>query len=259
MSSMRGRVALVTGAARGLGPAIAEELIQCGASVALQGGAEGSGGGPSAVRLAAELRARGGETLAVTADPAEPLAAQRMVDEVYRWLGRVDVLINATERSFEGPLLGITADEWQQAFRENVHATFHTIQAVAKYMVLDRRGRIVTVTGLAGAYPMRAQSHYAATLGALDALTRALAIELAPKNITVNAVAPGLLGPAPEPRAPERGTGSLYAERLVEKVPLQRLGTAHDVAALVGFLASDDASYITGEIFYVDGGLGGRR
>jgi 3-oxoacyl-[acyl-carrier protein] reductase len=232
MPNFQGKVVLVSGAGRGYGAAIARLFAARGATVALHDG----------VPAAAEALARelGAGSFAAPTTSLDPLAIQRMVDEVYGRAGRLDVLVTSSEPPREGALLGLGAKEWLEAFDANVHAAFFAIQAAAKYMLLDRRGRIVAVTGLAGSYPGRAQAAAAASLGAVHAMTRALAVELAPKQIGVNAVAPGPAGQA-------------------DKVPLQRAVRPEDVAELALFLASEDASYVTGEVFYVDGGLGGRR
>jgi 3-oxoacyl-[acyl-carrier protein] reductase len=231
MPNFQGKVVLLSGAARGYGGAIARLFAARGATVAVH-----DAPGP-AEALAREL---GGSAFAAPTDTRDALALQRMVDEVYRRAGRLDVLITTAELERDGALLGVAPREWLDAFDTNVHAAFFAIQAAAKYMLLDRRGRIVAISGVAGAYPSRAQVAFAASLGALHAMTRALAVELAPKQIAINAVAPAPPGH-------------------VEKVPLQRPLRPEDVAELALFLASDDASYITGEVFFVDGGLGGRR
>jgi 3-oxoacyl-[acyl-carrier protein] reductase len=247
MASLSGRVALVTGATRGHGPAIARLLHARGAAVALH-----DAGDPAAAQaLVLALDPAGEHAMALSADMADPLSVQKMVDETYRCFGRLDILVNALEAAHEGPLLAITPDEWLHVFTQNVHGAFFATQAAAKYMVLDRRGRIVNLSGMAGASPARAQTALAAAKGALNAMTRALAVELAPKQVTVNAVAPGAIE---TPDWPGRAD-----ERLAERVPLKRLGTSEDVAELVAFLASDEASYVTGEVYAVDGGLGGRR
>jgi NAD(P)-dependent dehydrogenase (short-subunit alcohol dehydrogenase family) len=233
-----GKVVLVSGACQGYGPAISRLFAQRGATVAVHDLQL------DANNLTSELVAAGFNSFAAHADPTDAVAVQRMVDEVYRQAGRLDALVTIAEPVRYGALLGVSQEEWLDTFQRNVHGAFYAIQAAAKYMLLDRRGRIVSVTALAGTYPGRAQAAFAASNGALHALTKALAVELGAKQIAINSVAPGAA-----PNGPVAG----------EQVPLQRTTLPDDVAELVLLLASEDASYVTGEIFYVDGGLGGRH
>ncbi|MFP5501575.1 MAG: SDR family NAD(P)-dependent oxidoreductase [Candidatus Sericytochromatia bacterium] len=252
MATLTGRVALVTGAARPLGTEIAQLLARRGAVLALQA----HGDMDAVTRLASRVIEAGGQATVFAADMTDAAAVQRMVDEAYRQLGRLDILINADEWVSEGLLLNITPEDWQAAFSRNVHGAFYAIQAAARYMLLDRRGRIVTIAGVAASRPQRGQAAFAAAKAAVSAMTRAFALEFASKHITINAVAPGAIAeadaPGEAPRVPE-------AARWIEQIPLGRPATAAEIAEMVAFLASDDASYITGETIPVDGGLGLRR
>lgn len=247
MPSLNGHAALVTGATSEIGAATCRVLARQGVRVALH-----DGGAPeAAMAIASAIAAEGGTAVVVASDMGDAAAVQRMVEAAHRALGALDILVNAHALPASGLLLSLTAEDWQRSMATNVHGAFWATQAAARFMLLARRGRIVNVLAPP---PGRGQLAQAAANGALQALTRALAQELASKQVTVNAVAPGLL----EGQL-RGGPGQPDPERLREQVPLGRFGTAEDVAELVAFLASDAASYITGETLAVDGGQGGRR
>lgn len=242
MTSLSGQVALVTSAREGFGPAIAQALAQAGAIVALHGS------DPQRLGLDGEGATR---AFGVSADLTDAREAQRMIDEVYHRHQRLDLVVFCQPAGPEAALLALTADEWRAGLDESVNAAFCVVQAAARYMLLERRGRLVLVARGRSPLPHRGRLAEAAAEGALSALTRALALELAPKNIVVNAVVPGLVAPPGETTPPP--------ERVLEAIPLHRLGRPEDVADLVVFLASDEPAYITGEVLALDGGLGGRR
>jgi 3-oxoacyl-[acyl-carrier protein] reductase len=236
--SLEGRSALVTGASRGIGRAIAEELARAGADVVVgyRSGAD------EAEEVASAIGGR-----AVQADVGSDEDARRLVDEA----GELDLLVNNAGVTRDGLLARMPDDDWETVLRTNLYGAFHTCRAAARGMMRRRRGAIVNVTSVVGIHGNPGQTNYAASKGGLIGFTKALARELAPRGVRANAVAPGYIGTALTNVLPEDVTGAILTN-----TPLGRLGEPQDVAGAVRFLCSDEASFITGEVLLVDGGLG---
>ena len=244
MGRMEGRVALVTGASRGIGRAIAIRLAAEGAVVFA------AARGDHAAPVAGDIVTAGGRAQAVSLDVTDAAAVQRVVAETVERAGRIDVLVNNAGITRDQLLLRMKRDDWDAVIDTNLTAAFTCAQAVLKPMIRQRAGRIVNITSVVGQSGNAGQANYAASKAGLIGFTKALALEVASRNITVNAIAPGLIA-TDMTRALDETTHGSWEDR----IPLKRLGTADDVAYAVVFLASDEAAYITGHVLAVNGGM----
>ena len=237
-ASLEGKLALVTGASRGIGRAIATELAAAGAELVLGY----RSGKDEAEQLAAELGAR-----AVQADVSSPEDAKRLVEEA----GDVDILVNNAGLTRDGLLARMSDDDWRTVIETNLSSVFYTCRAVTRPMMKKRGGSIVNISSVVGVHGNWGQTNYAASKAGIIGFTKSLARELGSRGIRANVVAPGYVKTQLTEVLPEEATQAMIAN-----TPLARVAEPKEIAGTVRFLASDDASFITGEVVLVDGGLG---
>jgi len=237
-ASLDGKTALVTGASKGIGRAIAIELAAAGAAVVV-GYRTGK---DDAETLAEELGAR-----AVQADVSDPAEAKRLVDEA----GDLDILVNNAGLTRDGVLARMADEDWRAVIETNLSSVFYTCRAVSRSMMRRRAGSIVNVSSIVGVHGNWGQTNYAASKAGIIGFTKSLARELGSRNVRANVVAPGYVRTQLTDVLPEEAT-----QAMLSNTPLGRLGEPSDVAGAVRFLCSDEASFITGEVLLVDGGLG---
>ena len=243
--SLSGRVAIVTGGTRGIGSAIAGWLCENGASVVI------SGRDADRVQSACKaMEGLAGRVLGVAADAARREDADRLVEAARGEFGRLDVVVNNAGITRDALLVRMKDDDWDQVMDVNLRGAFLMTRAAAKAMMRQRSGRIINIASTAGAMGNAGQVNYSAAKAGLIGLTKACARELAHWSILVNAVAPGLIETDMTAAISDAARQALLAQ-----VPLARIGTAREVAEVVGFLAGDGASYVTGQVFHVNGGL----
>jgi 3-oxoacyl-[acyl-carrier protein] reductase len=236
--SLEGRTALVTGASRGIGRSIATELSGAGASVVLSyrtGAAE-------AEALATEIGGR-----AVQADVSDPASASALVQDA----GDVDILINNAGVTRDGLLVRMSDDDWSTVIDTNLAGCFYTCRAAARGMMRKRAGTVVNISSIVGIHGNWGQTNYAASKAGIIGFTKSLARELGSRNVRANVVVPGYVKTQLTDVLPEDATNAM-----LQNTPLGRLGDPEDVAGAVRFLCSDEASFITGAVLLVDGGLG---
>ncbi|MHC4953928.1 MAG: 3-oxoacyl-[acyl-carrier-protein] reductase [Planctomycetota bacterium] len=238
MSSFENKVALVTGGSRGIGRAIVQDLLNAGAKVALTATTA-----ERAEEAARSLEA--GDNVKGYAGDAKEVAKAVVAD-----FGRVDILVCNAGITRDQLALGMSAEDWNDVIDVNLSGTFRMIQALYRTFMKQRTGRIITISSVVGLTGNAGQSNYAASKGGLISLTRSMAKELGSRNVTANVVAPGFIA-----TDMTKILGDDVADMAAKATPLRRVGTPEDIANVVRFLASDEASYVTGQVIAVDGGM----
>jgi 3-oxoacyl-[acyl-carrier protein] reductase len=243
---LKDQVALVTGGSRGIGKAIVKAFVAEGARV----GFVYRGNQAAADQLVAEIGQNGGTTLACQADVCDPTAATQIVERLEKEWGRFDILVNNAGVIRDDLFVRMEAEAWKSVLDTNLGGTFNFCKACAYTLMKQRRGRIINVSSVAAEHVNMGQTNYAASKGAINAFTRALAVELASRNVTVNAIAPGFI----ETDMSE-AVRNKAGDMIKKIIPMRRLGQPEDIARVAVFLASEDGGYITGQVLTVDGGL----
>jgi 3-oxoacyl-[acyl-carrier protein] reductase len=236
----------VTGGSRGIGRAIVKAFAAEGAKVAFVY----KGSQQAAEALAQEVTAAGGTALALQADVTKPEAAQQCAERVEKEWSRLDILVNNAGVIHDDLFVRLEPEQWNKVLETNLGGTYNFCRAAAYTMMKQRRGRIINISSVAAEHVNMGQTNYAASKGAINAFTRALAVELASRNVTVNAIAPGFIE-TDMSEAVRNKAGDL----IKKYIPMRRIGQPDDIARVAVFLASADSAYLTGQVLTVDGGL----
>ena len=246
MAELEGKIALITGSSRGIGAAIARDMAANGASVIINYHSNEE----AANDVVAEITAVGGQAVAMQADVSDFNQASALIKEIKKAFGRLDILVNNAGTTRDNVIMLMKEADWDLVINTNLKSAWNCSRAAARIMMRQRNGRIINITSVAGISGNAGQSNYSASKAGMIGLTKRLAREIGPRGVTVNAVAPGFV--------PTDLTNDLIddlKDTIIELTSMRRLGTPEDVAHLTTFLASDQASFITGQVIAVDGGM----
>lgn len=244
--NLTGKAALVTGASRGIGREIALELARQGADVAVNF----AGSEAKANEVVDEIKALGRDAFTIKCDVSNTIEVSEMVKATIERFGKLDILVNNAGITKDNLLMRMKEEEWDDVININLKGVFLTTKAVTRQMMKQREGRIINIASIVGVSGNPGQANYVAAKAGVIGLTKTTAKELATRNITVNAIAPGFITTDMTDKLSED-----VKTEMLKQIPLARLGEPKDIAKITAFLASDDSSYITGQTFHVDGGM----
>lgn len=243
---LTGKVALVTGASRGIGRAIALHLAEQGADVAVNY----AGSEAAAAEVVSAIEAMGRKAIKLRADVSSYQESEDLVKKTIEFFGKIDILVNNAGITRDNLIMRMKEEEFDQVIATNLKGVFNCVKAVTRPMMKQRFGRIINISSVVGVLGNPGQANYVAAKAGVIGLTKATAKELASRGITVNAVAPGFI----ETDMTDKLAGEMR-DQMLKQIPLERLGQPEEIAKVVRFLASDDASYMTGQTIHVDGGM----
>ena len=243
---LTGKIALVTGASRGIGAQIAKSLAECGAAVIINY----NGSADKAQAVADEIYSAGGKAEIYPCNVADFAECGEMIQAIVKKHGRLDILVNNAGITKDGLLMKMSEEEFDQVISVNLKGAFQTIRHASRYFLKQRSGKIINISSVSGILGNAGQANYASSKAGMIGLTKSVARELASRGITVNAIAPGMIATDMTDAMTQEAR-----EKMTEAIPLGRMGTPEDVANMAVFLASPKSDYITGQVFAVDGGM----
>jgi len=245
MNNLENKVAIVTGASRGIGKVIAEDIAKAGATVVCVSRSQSD-----IDNVANSINENGGIAIAIACDISNGKQYQELAKSVIEKFGSIDILVNNAGVTKDGLIIRMSEDDWDIVIDTNLKGAFNGTKAVTRHMMKQRSGRIINISSVVGLIGNAGQANYAASKAGLIGLTKATAKELASRGITANCIAPGYIETDMTKQLSDK-----IRDALIQQIPLGRIGQAKDIASIVCFLASDDAGYITGQTFTVDGGM----
>lgn len=244
--NLKGKVGLITGASRGIGRCIAIEYAKCGAALALNYSKDEEG----IKDTVKYINSIGGYAKAYKADVSEYNQVIEMIDSIVREYGKLDILVNNAGISHVGLFCDMQFEEWNRIIDTNLKGAINTTHCVLKHMLNKKNGSIINISSIWGNNGASCEAVYSASKGGINSFTEAMAKELGPSGIRVNAIAPGVIN-----TEMNKWLSDIEKDSLIEEIPLSRLGDGEEVAKLAAFLASEDSSYITGQVITIDGGM----